>query len=127
MLKIIQWAFLSFLFLAMTNQAYGAMGLEFEAAKSRASQDVRKQQNRDRLDRQDQWSERDDGVIQISNTGYQPTTYSEIDFESDDESSGEDQSGLNRLRGTVEEESTDIDFDQELQEVGAFTDTDHKA
>ncbi|MCJ8275487.1 MAG: hypothetical protein MJK18_01495, partial [Bdellovibrionales bacterium] len=91
-------------------------------AKYRSDDDQRELKNkaiREQERRQDSWAERDIEAIEIKGTSsYTTSSYDigvEADLEIDD--SGEDNSGLNKLRSKVEEESTDIDFDAELREV----------
>ena len=42
-----------------------------------------------------------------------------MDADLEIQESGEDSSGLNQLRSNVDEESTDINFDDELREVSS--------
>ncbi len=67
------------------------------------------------------WDEPSKTTLEIKHTGTVPvgaSTFGSSDFSIDN--GGEDQSGLDSLRGTIEEESTDIDFDEELREVSSM-------
>ena len=68
--------------------------------------------------RLEQWSQRNLGAIEIKNSAPIPSNFDiGIEADLDEEESGEDNSGLNHLRSNVEQESTDINFDDELREV----------
>lgn len=124
MLRIIKLCLFSFCLLGITTNALAnekRLQEALSAAQERSAHDQRslkKQAESERDRRMQNWSHRQIGTIEIKHSTPVPSNFDlGIDADLDEEESGEDNSGLNKLRGTVEEESTDINFDDELREV----------
>lgn len=78
----------------------------------------------ERDSRMQDWSERQVDAIEIKSTASYSQPYNiGIKADVEMEESGEDTSGLNGLRSQIEEESTDINFDEELREVSLLEET----
>ena len=83
---------------------------------------IRDRMNDEADKRIDSWSHRGDNTIEIKYTGttsIEPVGMGGADLMPD---SGEDHSGLNELHSPVEDEPTDINFDEELRDVSSMKD-----
>lgn len=85
--------------------------------KSRADQSRLRKQEHERTDKRIQsWDTRSSETIEIKQTGNPVIDMGHTDPSMD---MGEDESGLVGLHSHVEEDATDIDFDEELREVSS--------
>ena len=86
---------------------------------------IKDKMNSEANQRIESWQAREMEAIQIKHSGtssLEPVDLGDPDFSMED--LGEDNSGLIRLRTDtdIEEESTDINFDEELREVSSMKD-----
>ena len=108
--------------LPMANAKDGMLENALGDAMNRSSdeqRDLRKKVQKEKSQRMDQWAERREAAIEINNSIISVPSNFDVGIEADldIEEGEEDNSGLNKLRSDVEEESTDINFDEELREV----------
>ena len=100
--------------------------VSIKAAVQRSDKDqdrIKDQMNSEADQRIESWQAREMEAIQIKHSGtssLEPVDLGDPDFSMED--LGEDTSGLNRLRTDIEEEPTDINFDEELREVSSMKD-----
>ena len=114
------------LMLIVLPEAHGKSGMlmnSLEDAMSRSSADqnnIKRKALQERSSRMDVWAERTAETIEINNANaFSGAPGLDIGIKADlgTDEGGLDTSGLNGLRSDVEEESTDINFDDELREV----------
>lgn len=123
MKKRLKMITLSLLIMSPSSFAFASGALEdaISSAQIRSEDDqmaLRQRVETEKEQRLERWSQRNLGAIEIKNAAPIPSNF-DIGIEADleEEESGEDNSGLNSLHSTVEQESTDINFDDELREV----------
>lgn len=120
--KIILLGFI--LSLSSPGLAGGQLATSIKEARHRADNERQKLSNKainETNQQMDSWTERTQETIEIQHTGmsgHGGVDLGDPDFSMED--LGEDHSGLDSLRSRVEEESTDIDFDEELREVSSI-------
>lgn len=104
----------------------GYLASSISEAMNRSHKDqgkIKTQYNNEADQRVETWTDRKRNTIKISHTGttsMDPVDLGDPDFSMED--LGEDQSGLDGLRGDVVEEPIVIDFDEELREVSSLKD-----
>ena len=111
-----------FFALSSAHGKSGVLAHALEDAMVRSSEEhngLKQKLEQEKNQRLESWSEREDLAIEIKGSGVADSAHYGLGIKADleEKESGQDSSGLNKLRSQVEEESTDIDFDQELREV----------